>query len=203
MNEVAYKELIVPYENAVRVLVTQLENLQHELKESKTVRNPIDSIHHRIKTYDSLLEKCQKRNVNSNDIPAVKDTIKDIGGIRIICLYRDDVERVARMIGNTPGVSIYEKKDYIATPKENGYQSLHLITYVQIPSVVDGNQIVPVEVQIRTLAMQAWAQVEHRAKYKAKNPADAEAADQLKKVADLLQQVDEIFVNIRTRSNDD
>ena len=202
MNEELYRELIVPYENAVRVLATQLENLQHELKESKTIRNPIDSIHSRIKSYDSLMEKCQKRGVDKDDVQAVKNAIKDIAGIRIICLYKDDIARIARLVGNTPGVSIQESKDYVTSPKENGYQSMHLITFVQIPSIAEGNQMVPVEVQIRTLAMQAWAQVEHRAKYKAKNP-DANNAEQLKKVADLLEQVDEFFVRIRKESVDD
>ena len=202
MNEELYRELIVPYENAVRVLATQLENLQHELKESKTIRNPIDSIHSRIKSYDSLMEKCQKRGVDKDDVQAVKNAIKDIAGIRIICLYKDDIARIAKLVGNTPGVSIQESKDYVTSPKENGYQSMHLITFVQIPSIAEGNQMVPVEVQIRTLAMQAWAQVEHRAKYKAKNP-DANNAEQLKKVADLLEQVDEFFVRIRKESVDD
>lgn len=202
MDDLTYRELIVPYENAVRTTVSHITNLQHELQESPTIRNPIDSIHFRIKSHESLEEKCISREVDINDLKAVKDNIKDIGGIRIICLYKDDVYKIATLIGNIPGVSIVEKKDYLNKPKKNGYQSLHLIAYVQVPTIADGNIIVPVEIQIRTVVMQAWAQVEHRSKYKAKNPCP-EAETQLREVAELLEKVDDIFTEIRLKSVDD
>lgn len=203
MDEVTYnQEFVVPYVNAVRVVTAQLENLQYELKLSKTVRNPIDSIHHRIKTYSSLMDKCAANQVNPDDADEIKEKIRDIGGIRIICLYNDDLRRIARMVGNMPGVSIDTTKDYLTNPKPNGYQSLHLIVSVQISSM-EGNLRVPVEIQIRTLAMQQWAQVEHRSKYKAMNPNPGPELDEdLRKAAELLKQMDELFVKIRKESGD-
>lgn len=201
MSKDLYEEMIVQYENATRTVMAQLQNLQHELLESKTVRNPIDSIHSRIKTYESLADKCVRRGIDINDVERVKREIRDIAGIRVICLYRDDIDRIEEMIGKMPGLWIKETKDYVTNPKENGYQSKHLIVYVEVSSLTEGQLKVPVEIQIRTLMMQAWSQVEHRSKYKAKNP-NPETPAKLLKVAELLHEVDDIFVEIRLQDGE-
>ena len=201
MSDELYEELIVQYENATRTVMAQLLNLQHELLESKTIRNPIDSIHSRIKTHESLTDKCIRRGIDSDDIYRIKNEIRDIAGIRIICLYRDDIDRIEEMINQMPGMWVKETKDYVANPKENGYQSKHLIVYVQVSSLTEGQLKVPVEIQIRTLMMQAWSQVEHRSKYKAENP-NPDTPEKLREVAELLHRVDDIFVEIRLQDGE-
>lgn len=201
MSDELYEELIVQYENATRTVMAQLLNLQHELLESKTIRNPIDSIHSRIKTYESLTDKCVRRGIDPDDIYRIKNEIRDIAGIRIICLYRDDINRIEEMINQMPGMWVKETKDYVTNPKENGYQSKHLIIYVQVSSLTEGQLKVPVEIQIRTLMMQAWSQVEHRSKYKSKNP-NPDTPEKLREVAELLHRVDDIFVDIRRQDGE-
>lgn len=201
MSDELYEELIVQYENATRTVMAQLLNLQHELLESKTIRNPIDSIHSRIKTYESLTDKCVRRGIDPDDIYRIKNEIRDIAGIRIICLYRDDINRIEEMINQMPGMWVKETKDYVTNPKENGYQSKHLIVYVQVSSLTEGQLKVPVEIQIRTLMMQAWSQVEHRSKYKSKNP-NPDTPEKLREVAELLHRVDDIFVDIRRQDGE-
>lgn len=201
MSDELYEELIVQYENATRTVMAQLLNLQHELLESKTIRNPIDSIHSRIKTYESLTDKCVRRGIDPDDIYRIKNEVRDIAGIRIICLYRDDINRIEEMINQMPGMWVKETKDYVTNPKENGYQSKHLIVYVQVSSLTEGQLKVPVEIQIRTLMMQAWSQVEHRSKYKSKNP-NPDTPEKLREVAELLHRVDDIFVDIRRQDGE-
>ncbi len=201
MSKELYKRLIVQYENAMNTVMAQLQNMQHELSESDAIRNPIDSFKPRIKTYESLTDKCIRRGIDPNDIRRIRSEIRDIAGIRVLCVYRDDIDRIEEMIGKMPGLWIKETKDYVTNPKENGYQSKHLIAYVEVSSLTEGQLKVPVEIQIRTLMMQAWSQVEHRSKYKAKNP-NPETPAKLLKVAELLHEVDDIFVEIRLQDGE-
>lgn len=195
MNELEYNKFIVPYRSAMRIIVAQLENIQYDYKLSDKIRNPIDTIYHRIKTYDSAIEKCARKKVQMTEL-------YDIAGIRIICLYKDDIWRVRDIIKNLPGVFVQETKDYISEPKKNGYESLHLLTSVETVSS-EGNKLIPVEFQIRTANMQAWSQMEHRAKYKARVEPTDKIARKIQRASVLLRQADELFVEIRRALKDD
>lgn len=208
MNKETYEELIVPYSNALRIVRAHIENIQQELLVSQTIRNPIDSVYGRIKSLESIEEKCQRPhyNVDFNNIDEIKEKILDIAGVRITCLYKDDLFIIKSYLERIPGIFIQEVKDYTKKPKDNGYQSLHLKTKIEISSITHGALKVPVEIQIRTLNMQEWAQVEHRARYKApihtNIPPDPELDKLLLEAATLSARIDDVYIEIRKKSGE-
>ena len=201
--EKEYDEILVSYRNAVRTASAQIENIKHELTESKTVRNPIKDDYSRIKTFDSALKKCQSKGIEMPTIEQMQDLVGDIAGIRIVCLYLDDIWRVAEMIRKSPGIAVKRVKDYVENPKESGYASLHLKTLVSICSVTKGTEAIPVEIQIRSQLMETWSQVEHRAKYKSENGVTEEISNYLIKLSEQFRETDKLLVEIRKRSGDD
>ncbi len=206
LNRETYDDLIVPYEGAIRILTSHINNYRQQLLRSKEVRNPIDNIYSRVKTRDSIEKKCLREDydIDSDDIELVKTKILDIAGVRITCIYRDDVYKIKEYLDKIPGVFIREVRDYIRSPKPSGYQSLHLRTLVEVSSATDGIIKVPVEVQIRDLLMQEWAQCEHRARYKGPKCADQLDLDRLLlEATKISQQLDEIYIKIRQLSGED
>ena len=198
-----YEELQVQYRNAIRIAQAFIDNVKDELAASPTIRNPIKDDYWRLKTFDSALAKCRNKGIEEPDIEQMKQIVGDIAGIRIICLYLDDVERVAKFLKNAPGISITKIKDYIVKPKESGYSSLHLKTLVQVPTQTEGTRMIPVEIQIRTEMMETWAQAEHRAKYKSAKGPTEEVNKSLLELAENFRKADELLVKIRKSSEDD
>ena len=126
--------------------------------------NPIEHVNTRLKTLESIVKKAHKKGIPLS-LSSVQEHIKDIAGIRITCSFRSDIYRVSEMIQSQKDIEVIEVKDYIKNPKPNGYQSLHLI--VKIPVFMsDRVEHVYVEVQIRTIAMDFWASLEHKIYYK-------------------------------------
>ena len=137
--------------------------------------NPIDSIKTRIKSVESILEKLQRKNL-SMDNDVIEKEIRDIAGVRVICPFIEDIYLISDCLLQQDDVTLIERKDYIKKPKENGYRSLHLI--VEIPIFLrDEKKQMKVEIQFRTIAMDFWASLEHRIRYK-KN-VDEEVAKQV------------------------
>ncbi len=126
----------------------------------------------------------------------IEENIKDVAGVRVICSYVDDIYELARTFVQQDDITVLEEKDYIANPKPNGYRSLHLI--VKVP-VFFSNQTkdMTVEVQIRTIAMDFWASLEHQLKYKQEVENEEEIIAQLKECADIISQTDERMLGIR------
>lgn len=200
--EEQYDEMLVFYKNAIRSAESSIQNIKDELLASKEVRNPIMDDYSRLKTFDSTLAKCQKKGINEPGIEDIKSQINDIAGIRIICLYVDDIYKIADMIKMAPGIAVTRVKDYVAEPKPSGYSSLHLKTLVQINSVTSGTQMIPVEIQIRTELMETWSQTEHRVKYKSKTGPSPEIDKQLVQLAEQFKETDKLLVQIRNASGE-
>ncbi len=207
MDEKTYKNFVAPYEYATNEMVASLQNMQDELLRSTTIRNPIDSIHWRIKTLESINEKCSKAgyDLDLNNLEQISLNMLDIAGIRIVCIFKDDIWRIQKYIEKIPGVFILKTKDYVTKPKPNGYSSLHLIVYRETATILEGIKKIPIEVQIRTIAQQQFAQIEHRARYKntqyGSNSSNLESM--LQAAAEMSRDLDELYNAIRKESGED
>ena len=173
---------------------TKLEVLNDELNIHHK-RNPIEFITSRIKRPISIVEKLKRYGVPIS-VESVEQNLNDVAGVRVICPFIDDIYAVADMLLRQDDITLLKKKDYIQNPKENGYRSLHLI--VEIP-VFFSNQKRPmrVEVQIRTIAMDFWASLDHQLKYKKELSNAAEIGEELKQCADVIAQTDKKMLEIR------
>lgn len=158
------KEMTMLYSCAMREICTKLENLSQEF-ELKEARNPIQHITHRLKKLESIRNKMLQKGLPL-EYEVMRDEITDIGGIRVICSYINDIYAIANMLKQQDDLLIVREKDYISNPKKNGYRSYHLI--VAIPIFLSSDkEIIPVEIQMRTIAMDFWASLEHQLRYKA------------------------------------
>ena len=151
------------YEFGIEEMLTKIRILRSEFEQTQD-HNPIEHVSSRLKSMDSIFEKAGRYGC-AVDPDTLRERIRDIAGIRITCSFVSDAYRVADMLSAQPDVELVQRKDYIAHPKPNGYRSLHLI--VRIPVFLsDHTEHVYVEVQIRTIAMDFWASVEHKLFYK-------------------------------------
>lgn len=158
-----FEEFRHAYRAAIKEVRTKIEILSEDF----AVRHDYNPIHHmerRLKIPASIEEKLQRLGKEIS-IEAARDNIFDIAGIRVVCNFVDDVYRVADMLTNQQDVTLITRKDYIENPKPNGYRSLHLVVSVPV-YLMSGLQEVPVEIQIRTVAMDFWASLEHQLRYK-------------------------------------
>lgn len=151
-----YRCAILEVETKFRVLNEQF-SLQHE-------RNPIESIKSRLKSMESIQEKLQRKGYPMN-AESIQKNLKDVAGIRVICSFIDDIYMLADCLVHQDDITLLEEKDYIKHPKENGYRSLHLIAEIPI-FLQQEKKSMKVEVQLRTIAMEFWANLEHRLRYK-------------------------------------
>lgn len=156
-----WRELLAPYQLAVDELEVKFNHIIRECH-LKGSYSPIERVEGRVKKISSILDKMQKKDVNMNNL---EEKIKDIAGIRIICQFVEDIYRVVEMIDERSDMTIIAQKDYIKTAKNTGYRSYHLIVEYEV-NTLKGAKKLPVEIQIRTLAMDFWATVEHSLHYK-------------------------------------
>ncbi|GEK34773.1 GTP pyrophosphokinase [Kurthia sibirica] len=143
--------------------------------------NPIEHVNSRLKTPESIFKKIQRKNL-SFDLDVIKNNIQDIAGIRITCSFVSDIYRIQEMISKQSDIQVIDIKDYIKTPKSSGYQSLHLILSVPV-FLSDREESVFVEMQIRTIAMDFWASLEHKIYYKYKKEIPKHLTDELLEAA--------------------
>lgn len=165
IKEVAkpYTALLTYYDCAIDEIVTKLNILNKEYS-LNSEQNPIDSIKSRVKSIDSIVEKAYRKNIPFT-IEAIEENIRDIAGVRVICNFPEDVYKIRDGLLNQDDVTLIEEKDYIKKPKQNGYRSLHLIIETPI-YLSNGKKNMIVEVQIRTIAQNFWAALEHQLRYK-------------------------------------
>ena len=185
---VEYRELRMMYSCAIKEIRTKFDVLNSEFN-VRYQRNPISFIKSRIKSPESILKKLHTRGYEIS-LESIIENLHDVAGIRVICPFIDDIYEVAQMLTKQDDVTLIETKDYIQNPKENGYRSLHLI--LEIPVFFsDRKQPMKVEVQIRTIAMDFWASLDHQLRYK----KDVEHAEQisadLKDCADIISATDQ------------
>ena len=176
------------YQAAIREIQTKLENLDDEFQ-MKHRRNPIHHMQSRMKTIRSMMEKLQRKHLQQSIASAVGN-LTDIAGIRVICSYLQDVYTVADLLTSQDDVHVVKVRDYIKNPKSNGYRSLHLV--VEVPVYLsEGRLSVPVEVQIRTIAMDFWATLEHSLRYKAQDQVPQSISDELQQTATDIAALDQ------------
>lgn len=175
------------YDSAIREVKTKLEILDSEFR-TKYSYNPIHHIEDRLKSPESMFKKLQRNNLPFT-VEAVRENLFDIAGVRVICNYIEDIYQVADLLTAQDDVTLIKRKDYIANPKANGYRSLHLV--IETPVYLsEKKELVNVEVQIRTIAMDFWASLEHELKYKTDTEVSAELAEQLRICAETIAQTD-------------
>ncbi len=183
-----FSELIMRYKCAMLEVRTKLDVLNTQLS-LENDRNPFESISCRIKSVPSILEKLERKGLPLTS-EAIEQNLNDVAGIRVICSFPDDIYVLADRLCSQDDLRLLEKKDYIKNPKPNGYRSLHLI--VEIPIfLMDGKKYMRVEVQFRTIAMDFWASLEHKLKYKKDIPGDIDdISRRLKECSDEISLLD-------------
>ncbi len=190
----SFMTLMMQYRCAIREIETKLNVLNEEFS-LRHERNPLESIKSRVKEPMSIIEKMKRKGFELS-VNSIEANLNDVAGVRVICSFVEDIYYLADMLAAQDDLEVLEIKDYIKNPKPNGYRSLHLI--VQIPIFLsDQKKNMRVEVQFRTIAMDFWASLDHKLKYK-KNVARPEAiAKELKKCADVICGVDKRMQEIR------
>lgn len=175
------------YQFALEELETKISILNDEFLVLHEY-NPIEHTKSRVKTLESIMMKMYRKGI-SGGLPGIRENIRDIAGLRITCSFLDDIYWISRMLQNQSDIHVVEMKDYIQNPKPNGYRSLHLI--LQVPVFMsDRQELVYVEVQIRTIAMDFWASLEHKIFYKYEGDVPPRMVDELKEAADSAAALD-------------
>ncbi|MCM0638519.1 GTP pyrophosphokinase [Cellulomonas wangsupingiae] len=187
------------YEFGIEEMLTKVRILRSEFRQTHD-HNPIEHVTSRLKSMDSILEKSVRYGCGT-DLPTIRERIRDIAGIRITCSFESDAYWVADMLSQQPDVEVVQCKDYIAHPKANGYRSLHLI--VRIPVFLsDRTEHVFVEIQIRTIAMDFWASVEHKLSYKYRGALPPHLRDELLDAAASAAELDARMGRLRGEVRD-
>ncbi len=195
-----FQEAMMMYTCAIREIKTKLEVLNDELS-VRNSRNPIEMVKSRVKKPISIVEKLERRGLPVS-LESMMEHLDDVAGIRVICSFLDDIYAVAEMLTRQDDVHIIAIKDYIRHPKSNGYRSYHMI--VEIPVFFsDQKKWMRVEVQIRTIAMDFWASLDHQLKYKKEvQDYSEEISVELRECADVIAQTDTKMLGIRKRIED-
>jgi len=181
------------YNSGIKEIRTKLEILDEEFQ-TKYSYNPIHHIESRLKSIKSIIDKVKEKKLDVT-LENIRSNITDIAGIRVICNYLDDIYKIEKMLLAQNDVTLLRRRDYIKNPKSSGYQSLHLIVEVPI-FLSDGSSPIPVEIQIRTIAMDFWASLEHKLKYKSDNEVAEDVRYRLKICAKAIQELDTEMQNI-------
>ena len=189
-----WKTLMFLYDSALREINTKIEILNNEFLHVHNY-NPIEHVKSRIKSAESIVKKL-KRDGHEATVDNMVKYLNDIAGIRIICSFTSDIYKIADMISNQSDVKVLMIKNYIANPKPNGYKSYHMVVSIPI-FLSDGPVDTKVEIQIRTIAMDFWASLDHKLKYKKDVEEPERIAAQLKECADIISSVDERMQQIR------
>lgn len=195
-----YRKLMAYYTCAMMEVETKLNVLNEEFS-LQYDRNPISSIKTRLKSFDSIIEKLQRKELPMDDFDVIEQNLNDIAGVRVICSFPEDVYMLAKALLKQDDIRLLERKDYIASPKANGYRSLHLIVEVPI-FLAQEKRLMKVEVQLRTIAMDFWASLEHQLKYKKELENTEELTRELLECAEVSAALDAKMEEIRKRIMD-
>jgi putative GTP pyrophosphokinase len=192
-----FQRAIMMYSCAIREVKTKLEVLNDDLS-VRNQRNPIEMIKSRVKKPESIVDKLKRRGYPVT-VQSMMEHLDDIAGVRVICSFVDDIYTVAKMLLSQDDITVIAVKDYIRNPKENGYRSYHLIIEVPI-FLSDDKRNIRVEVQIRTIAMDFWASLDHQLKYKKNIGQGSESISQeLTECAEIIAETDQRMLAIRRK----
>ncbi len=185
--------LILKYTAALKTLETQISILLQDY-EHKNNYNPVEHIKSRIKSYDSATKKLISRGY---EITAknIEEHVHDMVGLRIVCSFLSDVYEIVKIIEDSDQITIRDKKDYISNPKDTGYYSYHLLVYVPV-YLIDGVTLVEAEIQIRTVAMDFWASLDHKITYKFKGEIPEEIKEGMHKCAEDIHALDQKMLKL-------
>ena len=192
-----WKEILDPYELAVKELTVKFNHLIREHR-SRGLYSPIEQVNGRVKTISSILDKAQKKKIRIEDI---EEKLGDIAGIRIICQFVEDIEKVVEIIHNRTDMTVKSEKDYIKNTKKSGYRSYHIIIYYEVQTL-KGSRRIPVEIQIRTLAMNFWSTIEHSLQYKYKGSIPEHIRTKLTSASDAILLLDNEMSSVRSEIMD-
>lgn len=203
-NMLPLKTLMAYYQCAIMEVETKFRVLNEEFS-LQYDRNPIESIKTRLKSIEGILKKLRRKNLPLT-LASIEQEIRDVAGIRVICSFKEDIYMLANCLLEQDDITLIEKKDYIEHPKDSGYRSLHLI--IEVPIFLQNEKRpMKVEVQLRTIAMDFWASLEHQIRYKMEDFVPASIADNLHHCADTISQMDkemqEIYKEVRALSSEE
>ena len=187
-----WREILHPYEQAVSEIIVKFVCLRDEFRKNN-IYSPIESVTGRVKTVSSILEKMQMKNIQFEHL---EEEVEDIAGIRIICQFVEDIERVVDLIRGRSDMEILEMKDYLANKKKSGYRSYHVVVAYTVDTI-HGPKKLQVEIQIRTMAMNFWATTEHSLQYKYKGEIPEHVSTRLQKAADAIFNLDNEMSQVR------
>jgi len=187
-----WRELLEPYSLAVDEIVVKFEHLIDAYRKSGNY-SPVEQVKGRLKSISSILEKCQKKGIPFEEF---ENHIEDIAGIRVICQFTEDIYKVVEIIKKRADMQVKEEKDYLVNVKKSGYRSYHMIVQYTVETL-KGPKCLHVEIQIRTLAMNFWATIEHSLQYKYKKNMPENLRKRLLKAADAIGVLDEEMASVR------
>ncbi|MDO4619573.1 MAG: GTP pyrophosphokinase family protein [Lachnospiraceae bacterium] len=192
-----WKELLDPYEQAVSELLVKFRNLK-EAHKKQNLYSPIESVSGRVKSVSSILEKMQRKDIAFENL---EEEVEDIAGVRIICQFVEDIDKVVSLVQNRTDMEIRSTKDYLSNQKKSGYRSLHLIIWYTVQGI-NGPKKLQVEIQIRTMAMNFWATTEHSLQYKYKGSIPEHVRSQLTRASQAIEMLDKEMSQVRSEIMD-
>lgn len=193
-----FQRLMAYYRCAMMEIETKFKVLNEEFS-LRYDRNPINSIKSRLKKLTSIIEKMERKNFPMS-VSAIEENLNDIAGIRVVCSFTEDVYGLANALLKQDDIILLQKKDYIANPKENGYRSLHLI--VSVPIFLENEKrLMKVEIQLRTIAMDCWASLEHQLRYKKEKDFTREMEQELYECAKMSTELDARMDRLRKEAD--
>ncbi|QNK90781.1 GTP pyrophosphokinase family protein [Sporosarcina sp. resist] len=190
---------MLAYKFALDEVSTKINILEEEFQLIHEY-NPIEHINTRLKTPESIIKKAHRKNVELS-LSSIKENMRDIAGIRINCSFNSDIYKLSEMIQKQRDIEVIEYKDYIQNPKPNGYRSLHLILKIPV-FMTDRVEHVFVEMQIRTIAMDFWASLEHKIFYKFNKSVPEKITKELKEAAESANELDQKMENLQKEVNE-
>ena len=191
-----YEELLLKYNAALKTLETQIAILIQDY-EFKNHYNPVEHVKSRIKSYDSIVNKLKSRDYDVT-VENIENHIHDVVGLRIVCSFLSDVYAIVKLLEDSDQITVHTKKDYISNPKDSGYSSYHLLVYVPV-YLLEGVEMVEAEIQIRTVAMDFWASLDHKIRYKFKGEIPNEIQENMYKCALDINDLDQKMVDMNNQ----
>lgn len=197
METQMWRELLIPYHQAVGELVLKFENIAEETRHLGKY-SPIEYVTGRVKKISSILDKATKKHIALEDLA---EEMIDIAGIRIICQFVEDIDSVVQLIRARKDMDIISERDYVTNTKESGYRSYHIVVYYNVYTAL-GESKIKAEIQIRTMAMNFWATIEHSLRYKYGHNIPANIKRRLINAAEAAHQLDREMSKIREQIKD-
>lgn len=183
-----FVDFMLNYKFAIEEITTKINILREDFNSTHEY-NPIEHVGSRLKSIESVLEKVRRKNYPMN-LTSIRENVLDIAGVRVVCSFISDIDKIRDVLAGQEDITVLEERDYITNRKPNGYQSLHLI--VSIPVFRAGStERIPVEIQIRTIAMDFWASLEHKIYYKYRGEVPSNLRSDLAQAAEVATQLDE------------